>query len=781
MLDSILLLAAVALPFIAALVVLLTGGRLRLRSGWIVAAAAAGSSALLAHLALRLETIGPQSIRLPWVAAMDVNFALRGDAFGLFFALLVSGIGTLVALYSLAYLDTHDAPHVRRYYASLAVFMGAMLGIALADDLILLFVFWELTSISSFLLIGYHSERDDARAGALTALQVTALGGLVMTIGFLLVGQSAGTFSIQGITADPGRIAHLLESPAGTWALLLILVGAFTKSAQVPFHFWLPQAMAAPTPISAYLHAATMVKAGVFLVDRMLPIFGQSPLWLPVLVTVGGISMVLGAYQATRETDLKAVLARTTASTLGLLFVLYGLGAAEQDALQMLNHALYKGALFLVAGIVEHHAHTRDLRALGGLRRELPLAFAACLLAALSMAGIPPLLGFVAKEAFYGVLFDGAALANAPLLRALLVLAHLVTSALLALTAYRITAGVFFGPRAARAEAAHHGAGMLWLSPLVLAGMTLVLGVGVAGTLPQRVFAALSSAAPLDLELAVIPHLGAPMAASLVGWGLAVLLYWQRGQVRALGDRLPRLSAPAAWQWALDRLAQGGEVFSRTWENGSLRWYIALTVLTVPLLVGYAFRALDISHAAVLVGLGEVPWYAPMYCSLLIAAAIATVRARTRLGAAIASSAAGFLVAMLYVVYRSPDILLTQVLIEMVSTIFLLLVLVHLPGFRAHDLSPGARLIHAAIATSFGLAIAVLLLLAMTPGLRETDNLAHQAGGLLYLSLAEGGGANAVNVIIVDIRAMDTTGEITVLVVVGLCIFGLLRSRRSAA
>jgi NADH:ubiquinone oxidoreductase subunit 5 (subunit L)/multisubunit Na+/H+ antiporter MnhA subunit len=781
--SSIALPLVVALPFLAAGAVLIGGRALRLRSGWLVVAAAVASTLVLVQLARQAGD--PAVFRVQWLPAIDVALAFRADGFALFFALLVAGIGVLVSVYSLGYLDPHDADRAPRYYASLAVFMGAMLGIALADDLILLFVFWELTSISSFLLIGYRREDDDAKAGALTALQVTALGGLLMSVGFLIIGQLCGTFSLSVLAADPARIAPL-ASPLGSAALLLVLCGAATKSAQVPFHFWLPQAMVAPTPVSAYLHAATMVKAGVFLLGRMLPIFGQSPLWFPVLVSLGTATMLLGAYQAMRETDLKAILAKTTGSTLGLLFLLYGIGAAEQDALQMLSHSLYKGALFLVAGIVEHRVHTRDLERLGGLRHELPLAYGATVLAALSMAGLPPLFGFLAKESVYAAVLDAETLTSRPVVYAVVVAASLLSSALIAATAYRFTVGVFLGAPAHRR--AHDGGphhprrDTLWVAPVALALAALALGVLGATSLPARLAAAASSRGGAHLELSLLPHLGLPLLVSMAALALAALLYVQRLTLVSVVGRFARVP-PAAdlWRRSLDAVIAAGAWYSRRWENGSLRWYLAGTILAAPLLVGCVFHALGLSHRQVRVDLGQIPWYGLSFCGLLVVSTLAAVRARTRLAAAIASSSTGFLVAMLFVVYRSPDILLTQILIETVSTIFILLVLVHLPQFPPQDLSRGGRLLNAAIAGVFGLTVSVLLLLAMTPGLREADNIATRPGGLLSLSLAEGGGANAVNVIIVDIRAIDTTGEITVLVVVGLCIYGLLRARRAAA
>jgi NADH:ubiquinone oxidoreductase subunit 5 (subunit L)/multisubunit Na+/H+ antiporter MnhA subunit len=773
-----LLILSILLPFVAGAGALLLGRALGLRTGWLVAAAAAGSTWCLARLAWSPAAV--PAIEVPWMPSLGVALALRADGFGLFFALLVSAIGVLVALYSLGYLGAADADRARRYYAALAVFMGSMIGIALADDLILLFVFWEMTSVSSFLLIGHRFEDEDTKRGAVTALQVTALGGLVMSVGFLLIGQVTGTFSLHALASDPAHAQALLASPLGACALVCVLVGAFTKSAQVPFHFWLPQAMVAPTPVSAYLHAATMVKAGVFLIGRMAPLFGAAPLWGPLLAGVGGVSMVLGAYQAAREDDLKAILARTTGSTLGMLFLLYGIGAVGQDALQMLNHALYKGALFLVAGIVDHHAHTRDLRRLGGLRHALPVPFAIAAVAAGSMAGLPPLLGFVVKESLLEAVLHAPALAAHPVARGLVLAALLATGALLVATALRFVIGVFLGP-APRREHRAHGVAALAGPPLVLAAGALGLGLATPSGVTARLATLASSVPDAPLDLALAPHLGVPLALSVSAIVLGILAYRARERLAGLGGRSVLPPAATIWRSTLDGVMAFGEAYSRRWENGSLRWYLAGTMLTLPLVVWWACTRVGVSYRAIGVGLQDLSLYGALYCGLLVLAAAAAARARTRLAAAIASSTVGFLVAMVYVVYRSPDILLTQILIETVSTIFILLLLVHLPRFPAHDLGRAARLLNAGIAGSVGLAVTVLLLLAMTPGLRETDNLATRPGGLLSLALAEGGGANAVNVIIVDIRALDTSGEITVLVVVGLCIFGLLRARRRPA
>jgi multisubunit Na+/H+ antiporter MnhB subunit len=384
------------------------------------------------------------------------------------------------------------------------------------------------------------------------------------------------------------------------------------------------------------------------------------------------------------------------------------------------------------------------------------------------------------------VLVRHALLSQYPVTHWLLIGVVTLASALMTLTAYRLTVGVFLG--APRGDWAQHHAGPpqrwdpLWVSPLVLAGAALVLGLLGAGSATGRLAEAISSNPDAHVHLSLVPHYGT----ELLLWGATLLLAGALGRVPQLTpEGSPRLrSIPSAielWQAGLGALASIGEAFSRRWENGSLRWYLAGTIMTLPALLVVAFETDEISYGAIVIGLQDVSWIGLLLCGLLVLAAATAVQARTRLAAAIASSTVGFLVAMLFVVYRSPDILLTQILIETASTIFMLLVLIHLPAFPRHDLTPAARMVNGIIAGSVGLAVTVLLLLGMTPGLRETDNIATRPGGLLARSFAEGGGQNAVNVIIVDIRAIDTTGEVTVLVVVCLCVYGLLHARRRAA
>jgi NADH:ubiquinone oxidoreductase subunit 5 (subunit L)/multisubunit Na+/H+ antiporter MnhA subunit len=653
--------------------------------------------------------------------------------------------------------------------------MGAMLGLVLADDLFLLFVFWELTSVTSFLLIGFWYEREEARAGAVTALLVTAIGGLALLAGAVLVGLATGTYTLSALAGDPTVRATLAASPVCLPALLLLLLGAFTKSAQVPFHFWLPGAMVAPTPVSAYLHAATMVKAGIVLLARLLPIFGAHPSWSPLLVTFGLTTFVVGAWQAFHATDLKAMLARTTVSALGMLTLGYGLQLPAQDALHVLSHATYKGTLFLVAGIVEHATHTRDIRQLGGLRRALPVTFAVAVLAALSMAGLPPLLGFLSKETFYQGLLETDAVGG---MRGVVIAGAVLANALTFAVAFRLVVGVFLGPVRTAAVGHHADPVALWAPPAVLALASLALGILGATSVTSRLISTLSSAPDPHLHVSLWPTHAAPLLFSLATTGLGICLYACRARLDPVRLRAALPDMQRVWDGALDAVYRFAVAYSSRWQSGSLRWYVSATLAFTVGLVVFGISEAGVALGGVPVVLGDAPWFGVAIAALPVVAGIAVARAETRLAAALALTTVGFLVSLLFVVYRSPDILLTQILIETVSTIFILLVLFYMPPFRRDGLSPAQTAWNVAVSAAVGVVMFVLVVLCTAPGLRETRNL---AGDYLARSLTEAGGANAVNVIIVDFRAMDTIGEITVLVVVGLCAFGLLRAARARA
>ena len=762
--------AVVFAPFAAAALALWVGKFAGQRTGVLMVLAAAGSFLGCLQLAAAGTPVG--FVR-EWIPSLTVSLSLRADPFGLFFALLISGIGTLVGIYALGYMPALAPRRLGQFYAALLAFMGAMLGVALSDDLILLFVFWEATSVTSFILIGFWYEQEEGRKGAWTALQVTALGGMVMLAGFILVGLTCGTYSLQQLTQSRELQARLAESSAFVPALLLILAGALTKSAQWPFHFWLPRAMVAPTPVSTYLHAATMVKAGIFLLGRMLPLFGAAWLWTPVLLPIGLATFLLGAYQALTATDLKAILARSTVSTLGLFTAIYGMATPEQDALGIFAHATYKGALFLIAGIVEHATHTRDIRQLGGLRHRMPVTFTLAVIAAASMAGFYPLLGFHAKEAYYESLLHAPLLAGSGLQAAVIVLS-VVANALIFAAAVRFVAGIFLGKPSEHVGHAHEASPVLWGPPAILAGLALVMGLLAPTT--EHLANAFSSHLGASIHVAFVPAPGWPLALSAITTGLGILFFWARAGLDALrGWRPAWLSTEYLWDAAMAGVVAGATAFSSRWQSGSLRWYLSGTLMFTVGLSGLALWHGGLSLRDVVVHFEEMQWYGVAICAMLTASAVMVVRSRTRIGAALALTANGFLTSLLFVVYRSPDILLTQILIESVSTIFILLVLYFMPPFRPDGFSPIRKAATVGISLAVGLTIFTFIMLSTSPQFREVHNL---AADYLTRSLAEAGGANAVNVIIVDFRAIDTNAEITVLMVVGLVVFGLLRARR---
>jgi multicomponent Na+:H+ antiporter subunit A len=581
--NDVLLTIIVFVPFVASALALLVGRRAGRATGVLMVLAAL--IAFAASLKLYMcDPLATPALQVKWIEGMNIFFSLRGDSFGLFFAMLVSGMGTLVGIYSLGYIPKLDSARVGRYYAALIAFMGAMLGVALSDDLILLFVFWEITSISSFMLIGFWYEKDDGRKGAMTALQVTALGGLAMMVGFVMVGVICGTFSISDLQQNQSLQQTLAASALFTPALLLILAGAFTKSAQWPFHFWLPNAMVAPTPVSTYLHAATMVKAGIFLVGRMLPVFGDNSLWLPLVAGAGLITFFLGAYQSFHETDLKAILARTTLSTLGLVMFIYGINIASQDALQIMNHAAYKGALFLIVGIVEHATHTRDIRELSGLRRKMPITFLLCVVAALSMSGLPPFFGFVAKESFYGSLLKHN-------INPWLIGVCVLGNAFIFAVSWKIILGVFCGEPSEKAGHAHEAGAALWFSPAVLVLIVIGMGLAAIGHFSQDLVRHLSSAAKADVHVSLIPSLDhpGPLLLSAATIGLGTLIYRLRDQVGAvqiaMRDAIPTMQS--LWDKFIASITAVATGYSSRWQNGSLHWYFTGTLVFAVGLIVY--------------------------------------------------------------------------------------------------------------------------------------------------------------------------------------------------
>lgn len=755
-----------ALPFLGALLAGLTArlGRnvVTLAAGACTAAALAG---LLSHWAA-VQGGTPPEVRLDWLPALGLQAAFRIDGLSLMFAGLILGIGLLILLYARFYLDpAEDFP---RFLCFLMLFQGAMTGIVLSDDLLLLLVFWELTSLTSFLLIGWWRHSPEARQGARMALAVTAGGGLALIAGALLLGQAAGTHALSDMAP---RAAAVQASPLYLPALILILLGAFTKSAQFPFHFWLPRAMAAPTPVSAYLHSATMVKAGLFLMARLWPVLAGSPEWTVLVATTGLVTLVIGAKIAFFQDDMKALLAYSTVSHLGLITFLLGLGtraAALAAMVHVLAHASFKAALFLTAGIVDHETGTRRLSRLGGLRRAMPLTFAIAAVAALSMAGVPPLAGFLSKEMALEEAAH-ASLFGLPWLAAGLAGIGAMWSVGYAL---RFLAQGFLGTARGPLPHAPHdpGAGLL-AAPLLLAGLTAAMGLA-----PMALLAPLAGMAagavtgtPAEVHLALWHGAGSPaLWLSLAALGAGGALVAAAPGLLALYDRWPKPDARRMFQAAIGALNRGSALLALRLHDDSPTRSLAVAVAAMVAAGAWAFLAAP--HGAGGAAVQPAPPVVVAGWAVLMLAALAVPFVhRSRLLALLLTAAVGLVLGLGYALLSAPDLALTQIAVEVVSTLLMLLALSLLPRRSPAESRPIARLRDGVLAVAGGLGVGALALALML----RAPAFPTVAGYHWAQSKPGAGGTNAVNTIIVDFRGYDTYGEITVLGIAALVIFAM--------
>lgn len=755
-------------PFLAAFIAPALVRGLGDRAAWLLA---------VAPLGLFLQFLGflPQigdgarlTAGVSWVPSFAVNFSVAMDGLSLLFALLISGIGTLIVIYAGGYLKGH--PDLGRFLSYLLAFLGAMLGVVLADDLITLFVFWELTSITSFLLIGFDHQREAARRAAFQALVITGGGGLALLAGLLLLRLVTGATSVTELLALGDMVrGHAAYLPI----LLLVLGGAFTKSAQMPFHVWLPNAMEAPTPVSAFLHSATMVKAGVYLLMRLHPVLGDTAAWMTLLPLFGGATLIGGAVLAVRQSDLKLMLAYTTVASLGLLVMLTGgsgEGAILGAAAYLMAHAIFKAGLFMVVGIVDHEAGTRQVEAVGGLGRAMPVTFVAALGGGLAMAGLPPAFGFVAKE----VLYEGAL--GVAGIGALLALVALVGNSLMAAIAGAVALKPFLGAPVKTPKHAHEGPPALWLGPLVLAAAGVAAGLltGLTGTAIVGPVASAVLGRVVDPHLHLIPgHVSAPLILSLLTYVLGAAVFLALAPIRR--GLAAGLSA-IGWgpDRGFDQLVSGLVALSRAIigriQTGRLEAYVTLSFLVLaaallvpPLVAGGApafqpivlpsFYILGVMLLAVL-GLGAV------------------LVARTRLVAIVALGIQGFAVALFYLLFGAPDLSFTQFMVETLSVIILALVMTRLDLAPADLRRRSDWVMDGAVALAVGGGFALVLaqVAAVPFDSRLSDFYAEFSRQIAH-------GRNVVNVIIVDFRGLDTLGEISVVLVTGAAILALIRSR----
>jgi multicomponent Na+:H+ antiporter subunit A len=759
--------AALAMPFLAAAVAPFVARHFANASGWILAAAPFFSFLQFSSLLDDIAVDGRVTGGYQWVPSFGVSFSWYLDGLSLTFGLLISGIGLLIVIYSGGYLKGHA--HLGRFYSFILLFMGSMLGLVAADSFLMLFVFWELTSITSFLLIGFDHSSGRSRRAALQALVVTGAGGLALLAGLLIAGNIANADTLSLLLASGDA---LRESPFYLAAFLLILGAAFTKSAQFPFHFWLPNAMEAPTPVSAYLHSATMVKAGVYLLMRMNPVMGGTPIWETVLPLFGAATMLTGAVLSIRQRDLKMILAYTTVASLGLLVMLTGYGSAkaiEAAVLYLIAHAFFKGALFMVAGAVDHEAGTRDIVQLGGLRRAMPLTFAAALLAALSMSGLPPFLGFLAKEEIY------AALAGGDLRALALLVAAVAGNALMVAAALAVALLPFLGEPRPTPRNAHEAPLALWLGPALLALKGLASAI-LAAQLHATISTPMASAVagvPVGVTITPVPHLGAAFYLSLGTIAAGLITFARLDRVRGAVD-----SAFRAIGWGPDKgfdqamrgLVRVAIAVTRFIQPGRMDIYMTVTMLLIAaacLVPMVLFGELPDPPA-----MSELHSYEWTAIILAVTGLMAVVHANNRLTAIVSLGIQGFAVALLFMLFGAPDLSFTQFMVETLSVVILALVMTRL-HLAPQDHRPLAQKISdmtVAILCGAGLGLALLKITQLP---FDTVLTAY----FNQYSLAIAHGRNVVNVIIVDFRGFDTLGEIAVVMITGLAILALIRIR----
>jgi multicomponent K+:H+ antiporter subunit A len=741
----------------------------RVASAWTAASITLLALALLAP-ALHLPFEGTTLIQhWQWFPAIGLDFAFRLDGLALLFALLILLIGLLVIIYARYYLSAKDS--MGRFFAYLLMFMGSMLGIVLSENLLQMVVFWELTSLTSFLLISYWQHRQDARQGARMALTITGAGGLALLAGVLLLGHIVGSYNLTEVLAAGEMIrSHDLYLPI----LILILLGVFTKSAQFPFHFWLPHAMAAPTPVSAYLHSATMVKAGIFLLARFFPALSGTPEWTWIVGTAGMMTLIIGAYTALFKHDLKGLLAYSTISHLGLITLLFGFGtqlAAVAAIFHIINHATFKASLFMVAGIIDHETGTRDMRKLNGLLKYMPHTAVLAMIAAAAMAGVPLLNGFLSKEMF----FEQALSASQSSLSAWAVPA-LVTLAAIFSVAYslRFIHDVFFNGEPIDLPRTPHEPPRFMKIPvdiLVIVCLAVgivpmftvapILAVAVAGTLQTT---------PPSYSLAIWHGFNVPLLMSFLALALGVAVYFMREKLFVWHERyLAHWDARVVYNALLMSTVHMALRITRSFDKGSLQhasaWVVAASLLAG--IVGFSGYATPLLGERSFLAIDGVSALAA--AALIIASLLTVIYHQQRLLSLMLVGIVGLVVSLIFVKFSAPDLALTQLSVEVVTIVLMLLALYFLPQTTPSEHNRLRLGRDAVIALAAGLAVALLTLAVLS---REFSPISQF---FIDNSVPGGGGTNVVNVILVDFRGTDTLGEIAVLALAGLGVFAMLQ------
>ena len=704
--------------------------------------------------------------RFEWIPAAGLELAFRLDGFALLFTLLILGIGLLVILYARYYLSEQD--NMPRFYAMLILFMTAMLGIVLSENLIQLWLFWELTSISSFLLISFWNHKSEARKGARMALTITGMGGLALFAGILLIGQVVGSYNLTEVLAQGDLIRGSELYP---YILVLVLLGAFTKSAQFPFHFWLPHAMAAPTPVSAYLHSATMVKAGIFLMARLYPALAGTDMWFLIVTLTGLATLLVGAYMALFKHDLKGLLAYSTISHLGLITLLLGLNsklAAVAATFHIINHATFKASLFMAAGIIDHETGSRDMRKLNGLWRYMPHTAMLAMVAALAMAGVPLLNGFLSKEMFFAeTLHQGSLGALSWILPVLATVAGIFSVAY----SLRFIHDVFFNGEPINLPKTPHEPPRYMKIPVeILVGLCFVVGIAPGWVIAEILNSAATSLLQSDTpyySLAIWHGFNFPLLMSFIALLGGIVVYATRKQLFEFQGQFPERDAKAIFDQGIKRIVDAATRIYSTLENGSLQRYTMLFILSVALFTTIPMvNLINYEGELPLIPIDGISIVATII--LVVSALVTLIWHRKRMIALIAVSVVGLIVSLIFARFSAPDLALTQLSVEVVTVILLMLALFFLPQVTSKAASPSSVVRDLGLATLIGGVMATISYAMMTHPQTSI------ADFFIANSKTGGGGTNVVNVILVDFRGFDTFGEITVLGIAGLGIYKLI-------